>query len=180
MFFLLIEWNSSTSNSIELEEVQIHSGITLNMLAMNESPKFRQITKKIPGTNLVSKKGKIGWHCEAQHHIYLFCRNAEKRYPYVTKAAAQQQHSSSSAAAQPKQQRRRWWRWRRRRRCRRRQHGKPFLHSCRSSTVVHKKNLISTTSGETCNTTYQGITQIRKIKTTRCILAPYTTYVHIL
>ena len=64
------------------------------MFAMSESPKFRQITKN---TNLVSKKGKIGWHCEAQHHIYLFCRNPEKRYPYVTKAAAQQQHSRSSS-----------------------------------------------------------------------------------
>ena len=46
-------------------------------------------------TNLVSKKGKIGWHRSTEY----FFRNTEKRYPHVTTAAAQQQLSSSSAAA---------------------------------------------------------------------------------
>ena len=55
---------------MELEKGSIHSGITLNMLAMSESPKFRQSQN----TNLVSKKEKIGWHCEAQHHICLGTR----------------------------------------------------------------------------------------------------------
>ena len=50
---------------MELEKGSIHSGITLNMLAMSESPKFRQSQN----TNLVSKKEKIGWHRKAQHHI---------------------------------------------------------------------------------------------------------------
>ena len=37
--------NNSTNNFIELEKSQIHSGITLTVFAMSESPKFRQITK---------------------------------------------------------------------------------------------------------------------------------------
>ena len=58
-YFVLIECdkNNSTNNSIELEKGQIHSGITLTVFAMSESPKFHQTTKN---TNLVSKKGKIG------------------------------------------------------------------------------------------------------------------------
>jgi len=114
----------------------------------------RNSVRSQKNTNLVSKKGKIGWHCEAQHHIYLFCRNTEKRYPYVTKAAAQQQHSSSSAEAQQKQQRRRWWRWRRRRRRRRRQHGKPFFAELSQQHRSPQNIIISTTSGETLNTIY--------------------------
>ena len=38
--------NNSTNISIELEKGQIHSGITLTVFAMSESPKFHQITKK--------------------------------------------------------------------------------------------------------------------------------------
>ena len=113
--------NSSTNNSIELEKGQIHSGITLTVFAMNESPKFRQITKY--KSRIEKRKERLAFRSTAS---YVF-RNTKKRYPYMTKAADQQQHSSSSAAAQQKLQRRRWWRWRRRRRCRRRQHGKPFF-----------------------------------------------------
>ena len=58
------------------EKCQIHSGITLTALfAMSESPKFHQITKN---TNLASKKGKIGWHREAQH-IFLGTRRRGTR-----------------------------------------------------------------------------------------------------
>ena len=63
---------------------------------MSEWPKFHHIYHE-KNTNLVSKKGKIGGHREAQH---LFLGAREKRCPYVTTAAAQQQHSSSAAAAQ--------------------------------------------------------------------------------
>ena len=98
----LIEWNSSTNNSIQIEKGQIHSGITLklNMFAMSESPKFRQITKK--QILYVSKKGKNGWHCEPQHHIYLGARRRgtpvwQKQQLSSSTAAAQQQHSRSSS-----------------------------------------------------------------------------------
>ena len=62
--------------------------------------RIAEIASDHKNTNLVSKKGKNGWHCEAQHYTPYFFRNTEKRYPYVTKTAAQQQHSSSIAAAQ--------------------------------------------------------------------------------
>ena len=65
-FFLSVcDKNNSTNDPIELEKGHVHSGITLTVFAMSESPKFHQITKN---TNLVPKKGKIGWHCEAQHY----------------------------------------------------------------------------------------------------------------
>ena len=71
--------SNPTNNSIELGKGHIHSGVTLTaVFAMTESPKFHQITKKTRSTNLVSKKGKIGWHREAQHTQCCF-ENTEKR-----------------------------------------------------------------------------------------------------
>ena len=75
-----------------LEKARFHSGIILTVFAMSESPKFHQITKN---TNLVSKKGKIGWHREAQHHIFSGTRRRGTRM---------WANSSSSAAAQQQQQ----------------------------------------------------------------------------
>ena len=108
--------NNSTNNSIELEKGQIHSGITLTVFTISESPKFHQIKKKQISYR---KKGKIGWH---RGSTAYFFRNTEKRYPYVTTAAAQQQqqqHSRSSGGGGST--------------------ASLFLHSCRSSTVVHQK-----------------------------------------
>ena len=99
-------------------------------------------------TNLVSKKGEIGWHREAKQ-FFLGTRRRGARM------CQQQQHGSSSAAArqqQQKQQRRRWWRWRRRRR-RRRQHGKPFFTQLSQQHRSPQNMIMSTTSGETLNTT---------------------------
>ena len=114
--------NHSTNNSFELEKGQIHSGITLTVFAMSESPKFHHTTKKY--------KSRIEKRIDrlASRSIAYFFRDTETRYPCVTTAAAQQRLSSSTApppaaaAAQQKQRRR----WRRRRR-RQRQHGKPCL-----------------------------------------------------
>ena len=147
------------------------------MFAMSESPKFRQITKY--KSRIEKRKDRLALRSTASY----FFRNTEKRYPYVTKAAAQQQHSSSSAEAQQKQQRRRWWRWRRRRRRRRRQHGKPFFAELSQQHRSPQNIIISTTDiGRNLKyyVLYVSITQIRKKTITRSILAPYTTYVHIL
>ena len=143
----------SVPSGLEGGKTRPHSGITLTVFAMSESPKFHQITKKCK-SRIEKRKDRL-----VSRSTAYFLRNTEKRYPYVTTTAAQQQLSSSSAAAaaQQKQQRRRWWWWRRRRRRRRRrrQHGKPFFctASCRSSTVVHQKerrdhknNMVDTSS----------------------------------
>ena len=66
----------------------MHSGITLNMFVMSESPKFRQITKYKSRTE--KRKDRLALRSTASY----FFRSTAKRYPYVTKAAAQQQHSS--------------------------------------------------------------------------------------
>ena len=145
---------------------------------MSESPKFLQITKK--NTNLVSKKGQIGWHCEAQHHVYVVGTRRKGTPIYVTKAAAQQQHSSSSAEAEQKQQRRRWWRWRRRRRRRRRQHGKPFFAELSQQHRSPQNIIISTTSGETLNTIYNTNQKKKQVHLGPIHNTRYTTYVHIL
>ena len=85
--------NLSTNNSFELEKGQIHSGITLTVFAMIESPKFHQITKN-DKSGIEKRKDRLASRSTAH-----FFRNTEKRYPYVTTAAAQQQLSSSGAAA---------------------------------------------------------------------------------
>ena len=137
-FFFVIGWNSSTSNFYQTWKRPDSFRHHFEYVCDERIAEIPSDHKKIQ-ISYRKKERSVGI---AKHSIiFTYCRNTEKRYPYVTKAAVQQQHSSSSAEAQQKQQRRRWWRWRRRRWRRRRQHGKPFLQSCRSSTVpgvVHK------------------------------------------
>ena len=85
--------NNSTNNSIDREKGQIHSGITLTVFAMSESPKFHQITQKYK-SRIEKRKDRL-----ASRSTAYFFRNTENRYPYVTTAAAQHQLSSSTAAA---------------------------------------------------------------------------------
>ena len=119
------------------------------MFAMSESPKFRQITKKYK-SRIEKRKDRLALRSTAS---YLFCRNTEKRYPYLcdkssSSAAAQQQPSRSTAevaaaavvavaaskAAQAAQ------------------HGKPFFAELSQQHRSPQNIVISTTSGETLNT----------------------------
>ena len=81
------------NNSIDREKGQTHSGITLTVFAMSESPKFYQITKKYK-SRFEKRKDRLASRSTA----YCF-RKTEERYPYVTAAAAQQQLSSSSSSS---------------------------------------------------------------------------------
>ena len=63
------------NNSIDREKGQTHSGLTLTVFAMSESPKLHQITKQYKSR---IEKGKIGWHREAQH-IFLGTRRRGTR-----------------------------------------------------------------------------------------------------
>ena len=72
---------------MELEKGQIHSGITLNMFAMSESPKFRQITNL--QISYRKKEGSVG--IVAKHSILFFYEHGEEVHLCYK--------SSSSAAA---------------------------------------------------------------------------------
>ena len=78
-----------------LKKARFHSGIILTCVCDERIAEIPSDHNKIPGANLVSKKGKFGWHRVSTASYF---RNTEKRYPCVTTSAAPVCDSSSSTA----------------------------------------------------------------------------------